>query len=221
MLRCVASLHDVGECRYRYWHEDTRESRLFESVPIDPETGLQDTASIDTLALQPAAEVCLYGWPRHAYKLHLGRTPYEIGNASDLQRVPVPRDEYSFLNRLRLSREDCTAATGFCYPHTEDTICPDGVPDCCDDCVIEFGTLTECASWTVHGMGHTRDAFNLATHVTRSNLCRVASTHHAGACHYAGTRTSRSSTTPRSPTRATTAGTPRDRTSAALGRSRA
>ena len=69
----------------------------------------------------------------------------------------MPYAERSFLNRLKLSRAQCEGANGICYPGDAATVCVDGAADCCGDCVIDFGYLSECPSWEVHGMGHTRD----------------------------------------------------------------
>ena len=85
-------------------------------------------------------------WPRHSYRLHEGRVGYIVGNSTELVETPV--DEYSFLNRLRYSELNCTAGGGQYYPAADSFQ---------EDCVFQFGTLSECPSWEVHGMGHSKD----------------------------------------------------------------
>ena len=58
---------------------------------IDPD-GDGDTPYADykdTIAMKPSHQMCLYGWPRHAYMMHEGRLPltYMDGNVTRLTRL--------------------------------------------------------------------------------------------------------------------------------------
>ena len=58
---------------------------------IDPD-GDGNTPYIDykdTIAMKPSHQMCLYGWPRHAYMMHEGRLPltYMDGNVTRLTRL--------------------------------------------------------------------------------------------------------------------------------------
>ena len=74
------------------WHEDTRETRQFEGF-INPDTGSPYIDYKDTIALKPSHQMCLYGWPRHAYMMHEGRLPltYQDGNVTITREHMVSR----------------------------------------------------------------------------------------------------------------------------------
>eukprot|EP00322_Chrysochromulina_rotalis_P026525 CAMPEP_0115841612 /NCGR_PEP_ID=MMETSP0287-20121206/7376_1 /TAXON_ID=412157 /ORGANISM="Chrysochromulina rotalis, Strain UIO044" /LENGTH=1520 /DNA_ID=CAMNT_0003295259 /DNA_START=20 /DNA_END=4582 /DNA_ORIENTATION=- len=127
----------------RSWHEDTRETRLSSRAERNAECLYVNFE--DTKAIRPAHEMCMHGWPRHAYQLDKGRQMRWEDNAT---RDGVTRDAYTFLNRLRHSRENCTVLGGRYYEAETNHL---------EDCVFDFGTLQTCPSWEVHGMGHTLD----------------------------------------------------------------
>ena len=140
----------------RPWHEDTRETRAFQSAPIDEQTGLPERYD-DKKSIRPVHDMCLYGWPRHDYRLHETRESYRTkcegpDCVSNYTWVVPTVPEYTFLNRLRISKDNCTLLGG-AYYQAEDTF------DLKEDCVFEFGTLTTCPSWEVHGMAHSEDPF--------------------------------------------------------------
>ena len=83
------------------------------------------------------------------------------------QSMVVPRAEYTFLNRLRHSRTNCTQLGGQYYEADGNHL---------EDCVFEFGTLTTCPSWEVHGMGHTLDPINtpVATRIPYVNFSMIS-----------------------------------------------
>ena len=135
------------------WHEDTRETRLFESYEVDEETLVASTFE-DVKAIRPAHEMCLYGWPRHLYRLHEGRRERMVTNVTS---VPRTKPEYTFLTRLRHTQDECTALGGKFYA---------AEPNYLADCVFEFGELTSCPSWEVYGMGHTELSVKAQTDTT-------------------------------------------------------
>ena len=146
------------------WHEDTRETRQFTNF-INPETNGPFLSYSDTIALKPSHQMCLYGWPRHAYQMHEGRLPleYEDGNVSVTRARNV--DEYDFLSRLRPNEENCSLVHGTFYPSTCAT--------CLDDCVVEFGRMDVCPSWEVHGMAHSRDVGIVFTNIPFVNYSSI------------------------------------------------
>ena len=141
------------------WHEDTRETRQFTNF-INPDSFGSSSPYPDykdTIAIKPSHQMCLYGWPRHAYMMHEGRLPltYEDGNVTVTRERMV--HEYDFLNRLRPNEENCTLVNGIFYPSTCAT--------CLDDCVVEYGRMEACPSWEVHGMAHSRSSSRTGPHV--------------------------------------------------------
>ena len=129
------------------WHEDTRETRAYQSVVVD-DTLLEVQESEDVKAIRPAHELCMYGWPRHLYRMEEGNRRKAISNVSSIARQ---QSEFTFLGRLRYSKANCTLMGGRFY---------DAETHYLPDCVFEFGELRKCPSWEVHGMGHTADSFN-------------------------------------------------------------
>lgn len=136
----------------RQWHQDTRETRLSSTAAKDNDCLYVDFE--DVTAIRPAHEMCMYGWPRYEYMLEQGRRLKVESNVSSREAT---RAEYTFLGRLRHSQENCTLLGGRYYEAETNHL---------EDCVFEFGDLTECPSWEVHGMGHTLDPW-LAPVATR------------------------------------------------------
>ena len=127
----------------RAWHEDTRETKRSEQAPVTPDCLYVDFE--DVKAIRPAHEMCMYGWPRHKYMLDQGRRRKVLNNVTSRAAT---RAEYTFLGRLRHSQENCTALGGRYYEAELHHL---------EDCVFEFGDMTSCTSWEVHGLGHTLD----------------------------------------------------------------
>ena len=166
----------------RRWHEDTRETRHYQAVPRD-EDGIDymiplscDTAARkneekregawETCALRPAHDVCMYGWPRHLYRMHEGRLLHEDGTVETIPEsdwATADQTGYTFLNRPRHDRDSCIAAGGTFYYGANRSL----------DCVIEFGEITECPSWQVYGMGHSRVA-DQATRIPFVNFSKIS-----------------------------------------------
>ena len=118
----------------------------------------------ETVRAVPAHDVCMYGWPRHLYRMHEGARIARGRHGRDVRRpdwATAARD-YTFLNR-RATRDSCIAAGG---PSTTAPTVP-------LDCVIEFGEIAECPSWQVYGMGHSRVA-DQATRIPFVNFSKIS-----------------------------------------------
>ena len=104
--------------------QDTRETLLYQSAQVNAETG-EFIDFVNTKAIRPAHEMCMYGWPRHNYQMDRGRRLKLISNAT----YERPQAEYTFLSRLRLSYDNCTQLGGQYY---------DAYTNHLEDCVFEF-----------------------------------------------------------------------------------
>ena len=133
------------------WHEDTRETRLFESYEVDEETLVASTFE-DVKAIRPAHEMCLYGWPRHLYRLHEGRRERMVTNVTS---VPRTKPEYTFLTRLRHTQDEHAPAAS----STRRSPLPRRPRP-------RVWRAHVVPSWEVYGMGHTELSVKAQTDTT-------------------------------------------------------